>query len=658
MWKRAIPFGNQAWAVRCLRQQKKGLKNKARLGFTVLFQMFVGSKVQAISAMKILKSILPFLFLSAVGLNAQFTLEISKGCNSFSPVTDGAGTPMTFEPSAEAEERVNFIVEAAGAPANFQLRCASFEHLYATRSSADGKRYLTYATSFLEKFDKRSTYWGAYFLLAHEIGHHLKRHDFEEKDPNHLKYNELEADVFAGSALRALGATLEEAKEALNQLPKMEKTETRPSKSSRIEAMILGWNRHDKKINLEGTTDSDYPVADIFQQFTQNTPAIFEEHKEKMALEEAKRREIEKHREMTEAKRREIQLLADTISQASGTWGKPGNTGVPTSTGDNPFGKSSGTGGGTGGGEGAGTGVSVGGGLGGRAVVQRGRINDSSQKSGKVVIEVCVNSSGSVISAEYTQRGSTTADSELRTQAIQAARSYRYAASSIDRECGTITFNFQANPHTLPSPVIYSTQNKYDQMPNFPWPPPNCFQRKTLVKNLSAKAHNFRDIDDRLQRALDAEGYFQRSYYQTPGGFALVTQMEQFDEDGSIKKRFRWTNYPVQDDFNDVWEYFKSLIMPTPGRFRVFVFVVTDQAYPISERRISALGVQSLAAGGFSQMPSAYSQTEITSSHYLEVLIYEFEAPQSTKKCTEKCPAFLDVQTHLLQSRLSNVIDF
>jgi outer membrane biosynthesis protein TonB len=126
-----------------------------------------------------------------------------------------------------------------------------------------------------------------------------------------------------------------------------------------------------------------------------------------------------------------------------GNTGKPGNQGIPGGTGDNPFGKSSGSGGGTGGGVGTGTGPSIGGGLGGRAVRQRGAINDNSQKQGKVVIEVCVDSGGNVISADYTQRGSTTSDSELRNKALAAAKGYKFAASGSAKECGTITFNFQ-----------------------------------------------------------------------------------------------------------------------------------------------------------------------------------------------------------------------
>ncbi len=133
-----------------------------------------------------------------------------------------------------------------------------------------------------------------------------------------------------------------------------------------------------------------------------------------------------------------------STGSGQGNTGKPGNQGIPTGTGDNPFGKSNGDGGGTGGGSGTGTGVSVGGGLGGRKIAQRGPINDTSQKAGKVVIKICVDGSGNVISADYTQSGSTTTDTELRSKALSAAKQYRFApGGSGGTDCGTLTFTFR-----------------------------------------------------------------------------------------------------------------------------------------------------------------------------------------------------------------------
>lgn len=200
-------------------------------------------------------------------------------------------------------------------------------------------------------------------------------------------------------------------------------------------------------------TAEDPDVAAIKQQKEQDR----KKREETDRQERARQEEANRQREAAEAAQRAEQARRDKVKQNAGSafgkpgssgqgaggGGKPGNGGINGGTGDNPFGKSNGDGGGTGGGSGTGTGASIGGGLGGRAVKERGRVNDTSQKSGKVVIEVCVNSNGSVVSADYTQRGSTTSDSELKNKALQAARGYRFAASSADQQCGTITFNFQ-----------------------------------------------------------------------------------------------------------------------------------------------------------------------------------------------------------------------
>ncbi len=126
-----------------------------------------------------------------------------------------------------------------------------------------------------------------------------------------------------------------------------------------------------------------------------------------------------------------------------GNTGKPGNQGIPGGTGDNPFGKSAGTGGGTGGGAGTGAGGSVGGGIGDRRVLQKVAAVDNSQKQGTVRVKVCINSQGVVTSAEATQSGSTTADGQLRAAATAAARKWKFESSpGADTQCGWIDFNF------------------------------------------------------------------------------------------------------------------------------------------------------------------------------------------------------------------------
>lgn len=172
--------------------------------------------------------------------------------------------------------------------------------------------------------------------------------------------------------------------------------------------------------------------------------------------EDARAAELERQRQAAEQQRREQEERDKKKGQFGSTFGKPGSTGtgqgntgkpgnqgIPTGTGDNPFGKTGGTGTGSGGGDGSGVGESIGDGLGGRKVVGRPSMVDNTQKTGKVAVRVCVNGDGRVTSASYTQRGSTTTDSVLRSKAESWARQYRFAASDVAEQCGTITFDFR-----------------------------------------------------------------------------------------------------------------------------------------------------------------------------------------------------------------------
>ena len=85
----------------------------------------------------------------------------------------------------------------------------------------------------------------------------------------------------------------------------------------------------------------------------------------------------------------------------------------------------------------------IGGGLGNRGVLYAPEISDSFLNEGRVVVKICVDSNGDVISAVYTRRGSTTTDSELKELAIRSAKEFRFTESDIEKQCGTITIDFK-----------------------------------------------------------------------------------------------------------------------------------------------------------------------------------------------------------------------
>ena len=153
----------------------------------------------------------------------------------------------------------------------------------------------------------------------------------------------------------------------------------------------------------------------------------------KRAEEEAKRKKAEEEarkKAEAEATKKEIGGLFGS-GDGKGETGKPGNQGDPE--GDPNAEKLQGIS--------TGSGV-VGGGLGDRGVLSSPKLTDKSQKQGTVVIRVCVNEGGDVIEADFTQKGSTLSDNSLVQLAETNARKWKFAKSSISKQCGTITYRF------------------------------------------------------------------------------------------------------------------------------------------------------------------------------------------------------------------------
>ncbi|MBB4077907.1 outer membrane biosynthesis protein TonB [Lewinella aquimaris] len=136
----------------------------------------------------------------------------------------------------------------------------------------------------------------------------------------------------------------------------------------------------------------------------------------------------------------EAAALKGQLGGAFGTGNGRGNTGTPGNQGvdngdpnaDRLSGISTGSG-------------RVSGGLGGRGVLASPPVQENSQVSGTVVIEVCVNPQGQITKADYTQNGSSTADPTLVAAARNNAKKWRFVADQMApaEQCGRISYNFK-----------------------------------------------------------------------------------------------------------------------------------------------------------------------------------------------------------------------
>lgn len=167
-----------------------------------------------------------------------------------------------------------------------------------------------------------------------------------------------------------------------------------------------------------------------------------EEARKKQQQEDAKKRaEAEAKRKADEERQRRQSEAANLKESLGGLFGEgdgKGNTGQSGNQGD-PGGdpnadalKGISTGSGK-----------VGGGLGSRGVAGTHTPKDNSQDQGVVVVRVCVDRQGNVTEAAFTQAGSTTTSANLKRLAIESAKKWRFQPGQVDKQCGTITYNFR-----------------------------------------------------------------------------------------------------------------------------------------------------------------------------------------------------------------------
>ncbi len=158
---------------------------------------------------------------------------------------------------------------------------------------------------------------------------------------------------------------------------------------------------------------------------------------------DAKAKAESKAKADAEAKRkadeaRKAQELKDKIGGAlgGGKGSGKGNTGKPGNQGDPNGGDSDIL-------EGKTTGSGVVEGFGGRGFRRAPVPQDDSQETGTVAVYVCVDKNGNVTEATYTQKGSSSPSSKLKSIAIANAKKYKFDAGGPDKQCGTITYTFR-----------------------------------------------------------------------------------------------------------------------------------------------------------------------------------------------------------------------
>ena len=169
-----------------------------------------------------------------------------------------------FSSVYEAKGYVNTMLDSINWKENFTLQEQNgINNAYAT--IIRNKRYIIYDNNFLENLDNYAgTQWASISVLAHEMGHHYRNHVIDAGGSTPAK--EIEADIFSGYVMAKIGATLNEAKAAMNKIASPKASASHPAKADRLNAIEKGWTY------AFGQTTTSGPATTPVPQPQQNPP--------------------------------------------------------------------------------------------------------------------------------------------------------------------------------------------------------------------------------------------------------------------------------------------------------------------------------------------------------------------------------------------------
>ncbi len=192
-------------------------------------------------------------------------------------------------------------------------------------------------------------------------------------------------------------------------------------------------------------------------------------------------------------------------------------------------------------------------------------------------------------------------------------------------------------------------------MPEFPFPPPSS-SAKFPMEVLFQQCKTLGEINQKLREALDFNGYYEKSYFYIPGGFVLVTRMEQIKKDGySVGEKDRWKAKPVRDEDFTLASYLRALLTSEPGYFRIFAFAVTNQSFKMAPTgsRIEEKDFQIWVNAGMSSLSGEVARVEcLNQKTEVHALIYELTITAAGREGKQSEPSELSGKDHLEKSKI------
>tara|TARA_Y100001958_G_scaffold120310_1_gene87432 strand:- start:751 stop:1878 length:1128 start_codon:yes stop_codon:yes gene_type:complete len=190
----------------------------------------------------------------------------------------------SFSTETDANSALDQIISVVGVSRNFIIRaCENIPNAMAI--SLKGIRYIYYNTEFMNQINSKSRYWTNMSILAHEVGHHINGHTIdvllyannsvEEESLSASRSMELQADEFSGFVLAKLGATINQATEAISKMTSDDDDtySTHPKRSKRLLAIKKGYQRAKSQNNalIKSSIVNEPPKVETITRVVEKT---------------------------------------------------------------------------------------------------------------------------------------------------------------------------------------------------------------------------------------------------------------------------------------------------------------------------------------------------------------------------------------------------
>ena len=151
-----------------------------------------------------------------------------------------------------------------------------------------------------------------------------------------------------------------------------------------------------------------------------------------------------------------------------------------------------------------------------------------------------------------------------------------------------------------------------EAMPEFPWPPPRASASDVIPRGLlvgNAAYPTLSSVAQAIESAFEQAGYGQKSYYSVPGGFAMASQFEQINQDGSPSID-RWSSRVPPLRKWSLSSYLNALFTAQPGYYRVIVFIVSSKAFSQDDVKVTSEQGRAWVASGSNKLSEEIGNQE------------------------------------------------